>query len=112
MQTPTQLAQEIRNVLRNFGYISLPATEQNVIWMIQQIGALPEEYTFVMQRMQLERQWFLSQAIAQTLQINGYRHLPITPENITWMMQQVGAIAEEAAFVAQQLHMISTVDCV
>lgn len=104
MRNPTLLAQTIRTILQSSGYVSLPVTQQNLMWMIQQIGALPDEYNFVMQQMQLERQQFLAEAIAQTLQNFGYSYLPAIPQNVTWMMQQVGAIAEEADFISQQLQ--------
>lgn len=98
------LAQAIRTILQGSGYVSIPVTQQNVIWMMQQIGAQMDEFNFVSQQMLCERQAYFAQAIASVLQRAGYTSIPVTEQNVMWMMQQIGAQMDEFNFVSQQMQ--------
>lgn len=96
------LAEAVRVQLQTLGY-STPVNQESLNWMMQLVSAYPYEADFVAQQMLYQRQQYLAYAIANTLQGIG-RVIPVTQENLIWMMQQIGAQEYEANMVAQQMQ--------
>jgi hypothetical protein len=103
------LANAIKAVLQGMGHTSLPVLQQNVGWMMQQVGAQPDEFNLVAQQMLQERQEYISQAIEAFWVSGNFALLPVnervTQQTVEWMMHQIGALPDEYNFVLQRMQL-------
>lgn len=103
------IANSIKAVLQAIGHISLPVLQQNVMWMMQQVGAQPDEFNLVTQQMIQERQEYIAQAIELFWVSGNFALLPvnerITQQSVEWIMHQIGALPDEYNFVVQRMQL-------
>jgi hypothetical protein len=81
---------------------NIPVTPQNIKWVMQQIQAQQNEYSFVEQQMIYWRKHYLELVIRQIIQKLPYPP-PVVEQTVAWMVQQVGAEQNEIPFIQQQM---------